>query len=87
MSQTADLLNELAEERLNGERMMRQTLVAIRLYLEKLHPQSINGDRIASDCKVQEAYDIVSRTLGWEWPSDVEIEEYLLYNTYHTVTT
>lgn len=81
MSQSADLLNELAEERLNGERMMRQTLVAIRLYLEKLHPQSIKGDRIASECKVQEAYDIVSRTLGWEWPSDVEIEQYLLYNT------
>ncbi|KAJ5648208.1 hypothetical protein N7490_004580 [Penicillium lividum] len=81
MSQSAELLNELAEERLNGERMMRQTLVAIRLYLEKLHPQSVNGDRIASDCKVQEAYDIVSRTLGWEWPSNAEIEEYLLYNT------
>lgn len=81
MSQSADQLNELAEERLNGERMMRQTLVAIRLYLEKLQPQSIKGDRIASDCKVQEAYDIVSRTLGWEWPNDMEVEEYLLYNT------
>ncbi|KAJ5541301.1 hypothetical protein N7494_006377 [Penicillium frequentans] len=78
MSRSADQLNELAEERLNGEQMMRQTLVAIRLYLEKLEPQSIKGDRIASDCKVQEAYDIVSRTLGWEWPSDVEVEEYLI---------
>ncbi|KAJ5924749.1 hypothetical protein N7466_008936 [Penicillium verhagenii] len=78
MSQSADLLNELAGDRLNGQRMIRQTLVAIRLHLEKLHPQYTTSDQIlvASDYKVQEAYDIVSRTVGWEWPSNVDIQEY-----------
>lgn len=76
MSQSAGLLNEAAEERLNGHQMMRQTLVAIRVFLQRLHPLA-TGNRIASDSKMEEAYDIVSRTPGWEWPDLAEVEEYL----------
>ncbi|KAJ5736312.1 uncharacterized protein N7483_001437 [Penicillium malachiteum] len=77
MSRSSALLNEVAEDRLNGDQMMRQTLVAIRMYLEKLHPQFNSGDRIASDSNLEEAYDIVSRTPGWEWPDLTEVEDYL----------
>ncbi|KAJ5094071.1 hypothetical protein N7456_009932 [Penicillium angulare] len=80
MSRSSALLNEVAEERLNGSQMMRQTLAAIRMYLQKLHPQFAtddHNDRIPSDSKLEEAYDIVSRTPGWEWPDLVEIEEYV----------
>lgn len=76
MSRSAGLLNEAAEERLNGHQMMRQTLVAIRVYLQRLDPLA-TSNRIASDTKMEEAYDIVSRTPGWEWPDLAEVEEYL----------
>lgn len=78
MSRSAGLLNEVADEQLNGGKMMRQTLVAIRVFLEKLQKHGpIDSARVASDPKVQEAYDIISRTPDWEWPNDAEVEEYL----------
>ncbi|KAJ5155540.1 hypothetical protein N7492_008343 [Penicillium capsulatum] len=78
MSRSAVPLEEASDEHLNGARMMRQTLVAIRVFLEKLH-QPI-GARVASD---SEAYDIVSRTPGWEWPSDADVEDYLAEPVYY----
>ncbi|KAJ5888038.1 hypothetical protein N7495_008079 [Penicillium taxi] len=74
MSQSAATLNEIAEERLNGDIMMRRTLTALRVYLEEME-ESVEG---RSNSKIQEAEDIVSRTNGWEWPSDEEVEEYRL---------
>lgn len=74
MSRSAVPLGEASDEHLNGARMRRQTLVAIRVFLEKLHNEPI-GARVASD--PQRAYDIVSRTPGWEWPSDTDVEDYL----------
>lgn len=74
MSRSAASLDEASDEHLNGARMRRQTLVAIRVFLEKLHNEPI-GARVASD--PLEAYDIVSRTPGWEWPSDADVEDYL----------
>lgn len=71
MDRFAIQLNELAEEHHNGPEMMRKTLVAIRVYLEK--PQ--NKPRVPSDA-AQEAFDIISRTPDWEWPSDEEVEDY-----------
>lgn len=77
MSRSAGSLNEVADELLNGDKTRRQTLTAMRVFLEKLEHQPIDSARIASDPKVQEAYDIISRTSDWEWPSDAEVEEYL----------
>lgn len=77
MSRSAASLNAAAEERLNGDKMRRQTLAAVRLTLERLHPGPTDCGRIASDpAKVQEAYDIISQTPGWDWPSDEEVEDY-----------
>ncbi|KXG48902.1 uncharacterized protein PGRI_027720 [Penicillium griseofulvum] len=72
MSRSADLLKEAAEEHANGDKMMRRTLVAIRVFLER-RQQRIDT-RVASDLIV-EAYDLISRT-GWDWPSDAEVTEY-----------
>ncbi|KAJ5584455.1 uncharacterized protein N7459_004255 [Penicillium hispanicum] len=76
MSRSAGPLNELADEQLNGDRLKCRTLVAIRVFLERRQSQSIPSIRVASESAVQEAYDIISRTPGWEWPSDAEVEEY-----------
>ncbi|KAJ6141240.1 hypothetical protein N7470_010136, partial [Penicillium chermesinum] len=73
MSQVSASLDELADERRNGLWMREQTLQAIRLYLERPDNPSSDSD----PAKVKEAYDIISRTPGWTWPSDEEIESYL----------
>ncbi|CAP92049.1 hypothetical protein E8E15_008191 [Penicillium rubens] len=72
MSRSADLLKEAADEHANGDKMMRRTLVAIRVFLER-RQQRIDA-RVPSDL-VEEAYDLISRT-GWDWPSDAEVIEY-----------
>ncbi|KAI1837528.1 hypothetical protein DTO006G1_3006 [Penicillium roqueforti] len=72
MSQSADLLKEAADEHANGHKMMRRTLVAIRVFLER-RQQRIDT-RIPSDL-IMEACDLISRT-GWDWPSDAEVTEY-----------
>ncbi|KAJ5419128.1 uncharacterized protein N7487_002678 [Penicillium crustosum] len=72
MSRSADLLKEAADEHANGDKMMRRTLVAIRVFLERRQQQI--DTRVPSDLIV-EAYDLISRT-GWDWPSDAEVAEY-----------
>jgi hypothetical protein len=72
MGQSADQLKEAAEEHSNGHKMMRRTLTAIRVFLERQHRMDT---RVPSDLVMQEAYDLISRT-GWDWPSDAEVEEY-----------
>lgn len=77
MSRSVASLNAAAEERLNGDKMRRQTLAATRVILERTHTGPTDFDQIASDpAKVQEAYDIISQTPGWHWPSDEEVEDY-----------
>ena len=73
MGQSADQLREAAEEHSNGDRMMRRTLTAIRVFLERRHRRM--DTRVPSDLVMQEAYDLISRT-GWDWPSDEEVEDY-----------
>ncbi|CAG8908729.1 unnamed protein product [Penicillium egyptiacum] len=72
MSRSSDPLKEAADEHANGDKMMRRTLVAIRVFLER-RQQRIDT-RLPSDLIV-EAYDLISRT-GWDWPSDAEVTEY-----------
>ncbi|CAI7618939.1 unnamed protein product [Penicillium glandicola] len=72
MSRSAGPLKEAAEEHANGDKMMRRTLVAIRVFLER-RQQRIDT-RVPSDLIV-EAYDLISRA-GWDWPSDAEVTEY-----------
>ncbi|KGO77813.1 hypothetical protein PITC_061200 [Penicillium italicum] len=72
MSRSADILKEAADEHANGDKMMRRTLVAIRVFLER-RQQRIDT-RVPSDL-IMEAYDLISRT-GWDWPSDAEVAEY-----------
>ncbi|OQD89833.1 hypothetical protein PENANT_c002G06099 [Penicillium antarcticum] len=72
MVQSADQLREATEEHSNGHKMMRRTLTAIRVFLER-RPQM--DTRVPSDLVMQEAYDLISRT-GWDWPSDAEVKHY-----------
>jgi hypothetical protein len=67
MSRSAAELGEASMERQNGSKNIRLTLVAIRMYLERLR----------SDSNLQEAFNIISQTPGWEWPSDEEVEGYV----------
>ncbi|CAL5872483.1 uncharacterized protein PFLUO_LOCUS6747 [Penicillium psychrofluorescens] len=72
MSRSADVLNETSDAYMNGDIKMHRILVAIRAFLEK------EEDRVesASASAVQEAFDIISRTPDWTWPSDWEVQEY-----------
>ncbi|KAJ5749710.1 hypothetical protein N7533_006738 [Penicillium manginii] len=65
MSRSFSELSEASQERQNGTKNMRLTLVATRTYLEQLQSKS----------KLREGYDIFHKT-GWEWPTDEEVEEY-----------
>lgn len=88
MSQYAGPLKEASDERMNGDRIMRRTVVGIRAFLEgcwgKHSLQSTPGVIEASDGmtftdpNLQEAYDIITATGVWgPWPSDEEVQEYL----------
>ncbi|RHZ63115.1 hypothetical protein CDV55_105774 [Aspergillus turcosus] len=82
MSQNAATLKETSDEHMNGDRMMRRTLVAVRVFLEGYKPSLSNNvsdlDVSMSDSKLQEAYEIVAATPLWgSWPSDDEVWEYL----------
>lgn len=88
MSQNTPVLEECAEESLSGRRMMRRTVVAMRVFLERpwgkelLWPSPSNlGDGeepVFPDPNLQEAYDIIEATpLLGPWPKDREIQEYI----------
>ncbi|XHF97719.1 hypothetical protein AWENTII_001304 [Aspergillus wentii] len=89
MSQSATTLKEASDEYLNGERMMRRTLVAIRVFLEgskerrflgSSNPSYFNDSEVVSfsDPNVQEAYDIFTATPLWgSWPSEEEVWDYV----------
>lgn len=89
MSQCAGTLKEASDEYLNGERMMRRTLVATRLFLEgppwgkhSLWSLDDPEELVFSDPTVQEAYDIITATSVWgPWPSDEEVWEYVHWET------
>lgn len=77
MSRSASALNAAADERLNGDRMRRLTLTAIRLILQGLQTEfSESSLTVSNPINLQKAHEIVSRTPGWEWPSDEEVEDY-----------
>lgn len=73
MSRSVDILKETAAEHSNGDRMMCRTFVAVRVFLERRQEQTVDS-RVPSEV-LQEAEDLVRRA-GWDWPSDVEAEEY-----------
>lgn len=73
MSWSVDILKETAAEHSNGDRMMRRTFVAVRVFLERRQEQTVDS-RVPSEV-LQEAEDLVRRA-GWDWPSDAEVEEY-----------
>ena len=84
MSESAVTLKEASDEYLNGERMMRRTLTAARVFIEgppwgKGSLDSNNSEeQVFSDPMVKEAYDIVAATPLWgSWPSDDEVWEYV----------
>lgn len=74
MSQFSASLDELSEQRHNGPWMRQQTLLAVRVFLERLHNSPID---LADSVKVQKAHDIVSETPGWIWPTDEDVDDYL----------
>lgn len=88
MRQTAPALKECSDELLGGERMMRRTVVAIRVFLErpwgKTHigtpglETNSDGEPVFTDPNLQEAYEILEATpLLGPWPNDEEIWEYI----------
>lgn len=84
MSESATTLKEASDEYLNGERMMRRTLIAIRVFIEgppwgkgALEPED-SGELEFSSTAVQEAYSIISATPLWgSWPTDDEVWDYV----------
>lgn len=84
MSESATTLKEASDEYLNGERMMRRTLIAIRVFIEgppwgklALEPDD-SGELEFSNTAVQEAYGIISATSLWgSWPSNDEVWDYV----------
>lgn len=84
MSESATTLKEASDEHLNGERMMRRTLIAIRVFIEgppwgkgALEPD--DSDQLEfSNTAVQEAHGIISATPLWgSWPSNDEVWDYV----------
>lgn len=85
MSNHASTLKEAADEYLNGERMMRRTLVAARVFIEgppwgqpSLRDSNDPEKLVFPDVLVEEAYDIITETPLWDgWPSDEEVRDYV----------
>ena len=91
MKQAAPALKEGSDESQGAERIMRRTMVAIRVFLERpwekthfgssdLEPLEPNSDEspIFTDPNLQEAYEIFEATpLLGPWPSDEEVLEYI----------
>ncbi|KAL4882837.1 hypothetical protein BJY04DRAFT_226889 [Aspergillus karnatakaensis] len=87
MSSHASTLKMLSGEYLAGDKKMRPTIVALRIYLEgysRLRKKLMQTEH-ASDCSssahsdpyLQEAYEIVTATETWgPWPSDEEVRRY-----------
>ncbi|KAL4897100.1 hypothetical protein BDV59DRAFT_169799 [Aspergillus ambiguus] len=81
MSQYAGSLKEASDERMNGERIMRRTLVAVRAFLEgcwsqpasqrsevrylSTTPGETSDETAFTDPNLQEAYDIITATGVW----------------------
>ncbi|KAH8692640.1 hypothetical protein BGW36DRAFT_23718 [Talaromyces proteolyticus] len=94
MSRASLDLKERSNQLGNGERMMRRTLTAVRVFLEgsrgenmvhrDVDPQNTGENselqHTFSDGHVQEAYNIIEATKSWgSWPSDAEVREYCLW--------
>lgn len=88
MGQTAPALKECSDELLGGPRMMRRTVVAIRVFLErpwgKTHigapslESNGDGEPVFTDPNLQEAYEIIEATpLLGPWPNEEEVWEYV----------
>ncbi|KAJ0426150.1 hypothetical protein BJY00DRAFT_126949 [Aspergillus carlsbadensis] len=93
MSRHALTLKQTSDEHMNGDVVMRRTIVALRMFLEgywgkrRSPPEAYDSDPTVtptdvvptfSDPILQEAYDIVTATEIWgPWPSDEEVWEYL----------
>jgi hypothetical protein len=93
MSRHALTLKQTSDEHMNGDVVMRRTIVALRMFLEgywgkrRSPPEAYDpGSAVTptdlvptfSDPILQEAYDIVTATEIWgPWPSDEEVWEYL----------
>lgn len=90
MKQTAPILQESADEFLTGRRMMRRTVVAMRVYLEQPRGKPLygpssaqysyneSGEPVFPDPNLQEAYEIIEGTeLLGPWPDAQEVSEYM----------
>lgn len=85
MSHSAPTLKEAADEYLNGERMMRRTLVAVRVFIEgppwgkpSLRDPNDLGKLVFAEAFAEEAYKIIMETPLWDgWPSDEEVRDYV----------
>ena len=89
MRQNERALIERSEESLGGERRLRRTIVAIRVFLERSWEKksvrhsstetSHDGDEklIFGDPCLQDAYDAIEATTLGPWASDQEVYEYV----------
>jgi hypothetical protein len=88
MIQHALTLKQLSAEYTDGDKKMRRTIVAMRIFLEgylgsrsRLRVNEYANDSdppVFADPVLQEAYDIVTASEIWgPWPSDEEVQEYL----------
>jgi hypothetical protein len=79
MSRFATELESVSKEVSNGERMLRRTLITMRVFLERSWTE--HGSRSAtlgSQSLVDEAKQLVQQHARWGgWPTDREVEDYM----------
>ena len=78
-------IRAFSRENANGQRLLRRTLVATRVFLEGKPLDDVNGEdqvenawcKTAPEHILQEAYSIIDNEDGWgEWPTDEEAAQY-----------
>ena len=84
-SRHAAELRALSVESANGQRLLRRTLVAARVFLEGRPLDDMEGEpqvenswcKAAPEHIVQEVYSIIDNEDGWGgWPTDEEVKQY-----------
>jgi hypothetical protein len=79
MSRFATELESVSKEVSNGERMLRRTLITMRVFLERSWTEhDSRSATLVSQSLVDEARQLVQQHARWGgWPTDGEVEDYM----------
>ena len=76
MCQYADEIDAVAEEFMNGKRMLRRRMIAIRVFLERKWTHVDGHDQSAYRSAPQDLIDKVRQMIKDRWATEEEVEEY-----------